>query len=160
MKVRAPSNATDDDLYNAYLALFETPFRTQFKRRALEELALEVKQWHVTHISLEAVKSIRATGDAKGVRRGHHKMERKERGVALFESETPLTRQEFVGFFFDNDHVTLVVPSENGKNGTDHWSHRFPVPEGYFIQTGSFRVSAKKRDIDWATNVLDTTRHG
>ncbi|MCY0854047.1 hypothetical protein [Cupriavidus sp. D39] len=154
----ADAYATKNDLYQAYLKLFDIPFKTHFKRRALEELALEIKQWHVSEISLEAVRHMRQTGSAQGLRRGHV-VPRIERGKRLFERETPYSIGTFLKVFFDNDHVTLVAASENNREGVDHWSPRFPVPKGRFVQNGSYRVSAKAEDVEWATKELDTSAH-
>ncbi|MHA6914313.1 hypothetical protein ACQUJO_14420 [Ralstonia pseudosolanacearum] len=145
---------TEADLYASYLAIFAMPFGTHFKQRALEALALQIKQWLVTHISLEAVKHIRATGKAVGLRRGHHMMERMDRARHLFEQKKPLNHKAFIKFFFDNDHVTLVVPAEANIKGTAHWSPRFAVPVDCFVQKGSYAVRATADDINWAKNLI------
>ncbi|MCT7310067.1 hypothetical protein N5J06_03865 [Ralstonia sp. CHL-2022] len=143
---------TEADLYASYLAIFAMPFGTHFKQRALESLALQIKQWLVTHISLEAVKHIRATGATVGLRRGHM-MERMERAKKMFERQKPLGHKTFIKFFFDNDHVTLVVQAEANIKGTTHWSPCFPVPADRFIQNGSYAVRATPDDIEWAKSL-------
>lgn len=144
---------TEADLYASYLAIFAMPFGTHFKQRALESLALQIRQWLVTHISLEAVKYIRETGKTVGLRRGHM-MERMERAKQLFELQEPLDQKDFIEFFFDNDHVTLVVQTEANVKGTAHWSRCFPVPADRFVQNGSYAVTAKATDIQWVMDLV------
>ena len=144
---------SETDLYASYVAIFNMPFGTHFKQRALESLALQIRQWVVTHISVAAVKHIKETKKTVGLRRGHHVMDRIERARSIFKEGGPLKEDDFIKFFFDSDHVTLVVKAEANFKGTSRWSPKIEVPSGRFKQRGSYAIAATSSDIEWVMSL-------
>lgn len=142
-------------LYDLYLALHAAPATLSLtgRYRTLETAAVAICSWHIDAISVEALEHLLTERTAKGLRRGH-RMARKERGARLFDQTVPpMGKAAMLRFFFENDRVTLVKTSENGKNGVDHWSAQIAVPPGYF-EKGSYSVTVEQRDLDWAEEAL------
>jgi hypothetical protein len=68
----------------------------------------------------------------------------------MFLRDTPLGSDEVLDFFFGNDSTFLVTASENGKEGTSHWSPIIPVTEPDLFSSPSFRIRLRKSsEMEW-----------
>lgn len=104
-------------------------------------------------ISLDALRHLVKERKSKGLRRGH-RLARKTRGEQLFADGTSvLTKHEMLRFFFDNDKVTVITGSENGKDCIEHWSPQILVPEG-ILRGGSYSLRVNRQDLTWAEKEL------
>jgi hypothetical protein len=142
------SEEQKDFLYKLYLFLRKAPLSEHGRYRTFEAAASEVKPWYIDSISVAALEWLVTTGATKGLRRGH-RVSRKTRATRMFDDPVSMGREEMLGFFYQNDLVTVVTAEENSKDGFGHWSATIPVPQER-LKGGSFSISATKPDIAWA----------
>jgi hypothetical protein len=138
IRPREIDRCTGDFLYALYLLLRKAPAKMtkDAKQRTFEAAAVGEYHWEVVAISEDAVKTLHDGGGQSAVRRGHP-YGRDDRFLHLFGLESPeVTRDDLLDFFFEHDATALVTKSENGKQGTAHWSQLYPVDEGLFTAAG------------------------
>lgn len=114
--------------------LYETIFQMNTCVRAkvicLEDIAHEderFESWRVVGITKNALQALAEVNFsvAKAKIKRAHKMSRKARGDELFKREEPMPNA--YDFFFQRDSVVLTTSTENGKEGSEHWSKIFEL---------------------------------
>lgn len=139
-------------LFTLYKLLFAATVDLRIKQRTFETAADSKNSWRVVSISRAALDHITKTGEAKGLRRGHL-LSRADRAKYLFKREEPLTPEELLSYFFEHDTVALVTQAENSKDGSEHWSPLYEVPEDHFT-AGSFAIYVrKKKEMPWVRSI-------
>jgi hypothetical protein len=140
-------------LFTLYKLLFAAAVDLRTKQRTFETAADSKNSWRVVSVSKSALAHIARTGEAKGLQRGHL-LARAERAKYLFERLEPLDQDQLLNYFFEHDTVALVTKSENAKDGGDHWSELYEVPEGMFT-AGSFSIYVRKgKEVPWVLSLI------